>query len=90
MKDAKKLQDAVEKANLKTASTKPTESTDEGFKFGGRVIPLQSPKLHDAFTRVNELLDQIEESKANKTDTRTTIDLQLKVANLLDDTLLQV
>ena len=40
MKDAKKLQDAVEKANMQKDSTKPSESTEEGIKFGGRVIPL--------------------------------------------------
>ena len=60
-----------------------TEATGDEIKFNGRVIPLKSAKLHEAFSKVNEVLEQIEKSKSSP----DLNDLYLKAGNLLDETL---
>ena len=46
MKDAKKLQEQIRKANLsKNSVEKTTGEQDEEIKFNGRVISLKSAKL---------------------------------------------
>ena len=66
-KDAAALQAQIKKANLSQESkTGSPESQDEEISFNGRVIPLKSAKLHEAFSKIKEIMAQISDAKAKQ------------------------
>ena len=57
----------------------------EEIKVNGRVIPIKSAKLREAFAALTKIETQINTLKASKSDNAALIKLQLSLVNMLDE-----
>ena len=57
----------------------------EDIKVNGRVIPIKSSKLREAFAALTKIETQISGLKASKSDNAALIKLQLSLVNMLDE-----